>query len=138
MFWPCIDSLHVLSYHHADLFSATGLACKPKRLLNLLKPVAASYQALGVQLGVSLDKIKEFEAESSGQDVRRYLREVLERWLGNDPQLDLLVDALTEIGHKRLADTLETAYDGRFPEKPICVYVYLQFRPYQVAWSSVL
>jgi len=45
--------------------------------------------------------------------VKRFLREVLGQWLENDPQLDLLVEALIEIGNRRLAEKLETAYDGK-------------------------
>jgi len=74
----------------ADLFSATDLACNPKRLLRELRPVAAKYQALGVQLGVPLAKIREFETEAGGQDVKRFLREVLGQWpLASMSQMDI-------------------------------------------------
>ena len=59
--------------------------------------------------------------------MKRFLREVLGQWLENDPQLDLLVEALIEIGNRRLAEKLETAYDGRFPEK-LCVCVTVHHR----------
>ena len=97
-----------------DLLSAEDLECKPKPLLKELRPVAANYHGLGIQLGISPAKIREFEAEASGQDVQRFLREVLDRWLGGDPQLGVLVDGLIEIGNRRLAEKVEVDYQGRF------------------------
>ena len=97
-----------------DLLSGKDLECKPKPLLKELRPVAAKYHGLGIQLGISPAKIREFEAEASGQDVQRFLREVLDRWLGGDPQLGVLVDGLIEIGNRRLAEKVEVDYQGRF------------------------
>ena len=46
--------------------------------------------------------------------MQRFLREVLDRWLGGDPQLGVLVDGLIEIGNRRLAERVEVDYQGRF------------------------
>ena len=46
--------------------------------------------------------------------MQRFLREVLDRWLGGDPQLGVLVDGLIEIGNRRLAEKVEVDYQGRF------------------------
>ena len=46
--------------------------------------------------------------------MQQFLREVLDRWLGGDPQLGVLVDGLIEIGNRRLAERVEVDYQGRF------------------------
>ena len=103
------------------LLLATGLECKLKPLLKELRPIAAEYHALGIQLGILPNKLKEFETEAAGQDVKRYLREVLHRWLQEgDCKLDTLVDGLIEISHKRLAEKLKKDYKGKCHEKRMC------------------
>ena len=93
----------------------TDLECKLKPLLKELRPIAADYNALGIQLGILPDKIKEFETETCGQDVNRYLHEVLYRWLQEgDCKLDTLVNGLMEISHRRLAEKLKEDYKGTF------------------------
>jgi len=78
-----------------------------------LKPIAAKYHALGVQLGLTPAKIREFETEAYDQGVKLYLEQVLHRWLDGDPQLDLLVEALIEIDNRRLAEKLKKDYAGK-------------------------
>lgn len=81
-----------------------------------MQPIAAKYHALGVQLGLTPAKIREIETEANGQGVKLYLEQVLHRWLDGDPQLDLLVAALIQIGDDnwRLAEKLKRDYAGRF------------------------
>ena len=79
-----------------------------------MKPIAAKYHALGVQLGLTPAKIREFETEAYGQGDKLYLEQVLHRWLDGDPQMDLLVEALIEIDNRRLAEKLKEDYAGRF------------------------
>ena len=104
--------LHLFSF--VDTFAAITLELKPNALLKHLKPIAAKYHALGVQLGLTPAKIREFETEAYGQGAKLYLEQVLHRWLDGDPQLDLLVEALIEIDNRRLAEKLKKDYAGRF------------------------
>ena len=89
-----------------------------KRLLNFLKPVAADYHRLGVQLCISPDKLQELEGQYGGQKVMVYLSRVLSWWLNQgDRDLKTLVGGLRQIDHGVLAAKLETDYKGKSSEK---------------------
>lgn len=91
---------------------------RKKRLLNLLKPVAADYDGLGVQLCISHDKLRELEGQYGGQKVKVYLSRVLSWWLNQgDRDLDTLVEGLKQIDRKVLATKLESDYKGKSSEK---------------------
>ena len=92
----------------------------------MLRPVTDKYHSLGVQLGMSVDKIHTFEQKSAGNcSVEECLQKMLSLWLRKgDCQLDTLVSGVTAIGYKRLADDLKNDYTGRFSVS-VCVCVCL-------------
>ena len=108
-----------------DLSSAADSGTKLQaNLLNVLKPVTPHYQSLGIQLGISLDKINEFERNSAGRrTVEDCFEEMLGLWLreGNC-KLDTLVKGLVQIDQRKLANRLKEKYRGKFSETVfVCV-----------------
>ena len=110
---------------YTDLSSAAVSGSEPQaNLLNVLKQVTPHYQSLGIQLGISLDKIKEFERNSAGRrTVQDCFEEMLGLWLREgDCKLDTLVKGLVQIDQRRLAGCLKERYRGKFSEK-LCLCV---------------
>ncbi len=99
---------------------------KPKAgpFLQLLSSMKPKYSELGVQLGLDLAKIKQFEAHAG--DVGNCLNQAVYYWIHNmqeekddddddddeESNRDTLYDALVAVGNKGLADTLKEKYKG--------------------------
>ena len=76
-----------------------------------LKPVAAEWESLGIELEV--EGLEEIGAVYTGQGgrVQMYLRKVVLEWLNNSTKpatRDVLKKALEALGHKQRANHLAT------------------------------
>ena len=84
------------------------------KLVTILKPLKSKYSALGVQLGVPLTVIREFEAHRG--DSERCLYDTIDLWFtlrcGITPSKELISEALTTMGKIGLAESLMEKYKG--------------------------
>ena len=80
-------------------------------LLQLLRPIRSKYCEFGIQLGISVPKIKEDEVIRG--DCNYCLIMVITKWFGNRPKMENLWGALEYIGQERLKEDLQVKYKGK-------------------------
>ena len=80
-------------------------------MINDLKPVAAKWKALGIELEVPMEELKAIGARFTGEDgkAQACLQRVVDHWLENStrpPTGEVLKEVLEAVGHKRQANEL--------------------------------
>ena len=84
-----------------------------RNILSALKEVG-DWKSLGIQLQISLSKIKEIDINNHGQ-VADCRRDLIQFWLESDTSCSWkkLIDALSSCDQKVLAEQLKTKYTYR-------------------------
>ena len=114
----CMHSCSYATYCNPSSFAVKFNPDSPKFHLTLtraLKKCKAKYSPLGVQLGVQLAKINEFEKLSG--DNSSCFQEVLRRYIESDkdtPSVEDLCCAVKELDMTKLSRELETKYRGKY------------------------
>ena len=80
-------------------------------MINDLKPVAAKWKTLGIQLEVPMEDLNAIGALFTGEDgkAQACLQRVVDHWLGNStrpPTGEVLKEVLEAVGHRRQANKL--------------------------------
>lgn len=99
---------------YAQVLFAHAVPVKPtlRELLRELRPKAADWDDIGVELEVDDGDLKQIKSDNSS-DSKSCLRELFRKWLLSvDPQPSWtgIVDALKGIGDKELANKIESNY----------------------------
>ena len=80
-------------------------------MINDLKPVAAKWKALGIELEVPIEELKAIGARFTGEDgkAQACLQRVVDHWFENStrpPTGEVLKEVLEAVGHRRQANEL--------------------------------
>ena len=96
-------------------------------LVNELSEVTAKWYLFGIQLGVETGRMNAFQSYS--RYVTHKLNDMLQLWLQKDPRPTIqdLLEALRSdcVGYRRLANDLETKYEGK--HRCMCQFPAFQF-----------
>lgn len=76
-------------------------------LVDLLSDMIPSWFNFGVDLGISVPRLKEFKDDKG---VDQCFIEMLRKWLTTTPTWNDLVEALKRLGNSRLANQIENEY----------------------------
>ena len=82
-----------------------------RRLINDLKPVAAKWKALGIELEVPMEELKAIGALFTGEagKAQACLQRVVDHWLENStrpPTGEVIKEVLEAVGHRQQANEL--------------------------------
>ena len=96
-----LDNSYIYCLIHAEL----------RCLINDLRPVAAKWKTLGIELEVPMEDLKEIGARFTGEDgkAQACLQRVVDHWLENStrpPTGEVLKKVLEAVGHRRQANEL--------------------------------
>ena len=113
---PFVKSPSLFIYIHTSIhYCYPDVKLKLPYLTAKLSPCKSCWFQLGLALGIPTEELRKFESERRSPGVVLCLHDTLRLWLDSeDADLDTLVNAIEQCGHKKLSKEIKAKYQGGY------------------------